>query len=553
LALDKLRKGQAGSIADLFVQLYYNEISPSIAKEVPSHFDEEDLEQQIIWAMKDALSKTSFEPNPLQKEAIIWALGRQIALLRGPPGTGKTRCASLLISTALKMNIKQSEEEEVQRSPRVLAVTHSNGAADVLLQALLEMGVPAVRGGRPASVAPSVQHRTIAALSEQVPEVVRLRQQAGDASVDSQTRKLSIFEAIKCMNEAQLTIAKTAPVVVASCIGAQQMMSYSGEDEESSPFDIVVLDEAAQTTEPALVCALAASKARQLILFGDTMQLPPTVTTQDVELRKTIGVSPMERLLNNGIDEFVLKEQYRMPQALLHHPNKYFYKGVVKVAASVDKTGVAAPRGFPWSSPNNDPLAFLEVGGNNEIQHNFGGRSNPAEVDIIINIIGKVITAGDISAEDIAVITPYNKQVQLIREGLSTARRDNASTISDVKVGTVDSYQGQETDLVIFSGVRSNQMKELGFLRDERRLNVAITRAKKGLIVVGDPLVLRTCKHWSALIDSCSDRGCVLTQKEYYNHIQPVVAEGTQEDERERRLSSLEFDNDDLLMGLFDD
>ena len=555
LALDKLRKGQAGIIADLFVQLYYNDISPSIATEVPSHFDEEDLEEEIVWAMKDALSKTSFEPNPSQKEAIIWALGRQIALLRGPPGTGKTRCASLLISTALKMDIKQSEgqeEEKVQRSPRVLAVTHSNGAADVLLQALLEMGVPAVRGGRPASVAPSVQHRTIAALSEQVPEVIRLRQQAGDASLDSQTRKLSIFEAIKCMNEAQLTIAKTAPVVVASCIGAQQMMSYSGEDEESSPFDIVVLDEAAQTTEPALVCALAASKARQVILFGDTMQLPPTVTTQDVELRKTIGVSPMERLLNNGIDEFVLKEQYRMPQALLHHPNKYFYKGVVKVAASADKTGVSPPRGFPWPSPN-DPLAFLEVGGNNEIQHNFGGRSNPAEVDIIINIIGKVITAGDISAEDIAVITPYNKQVQLIREGLNTARRDTASTISDVKVGTVDSYQGQETDLVIFSGVRSNQMKELGFLRDERRLNVAITRAKKGLIVVGDPLVLRTCKHWSALIDSCADRECVLTQKEYYNHIQPVVAEGTQEDERERRLSSLDFDNDDLLMGLFDD
>lgn len=552
LALDKLRKGQAGIIADLFVQLYYNDIAPAIAKEIPSHFDEEDLAEQIVWAMKDALSQTSFEPNESQKEAIIWALGRQIALLRGPPGTGKTRCASLLISTALNMNIK-SEDEDVQRSPRVLAVTHSNGAADVLLKALLEMNVPAVRGGRPASVAPSVQHRTIAALSEQVPEVVRLRQQAGGVSIDSQTRKLSIFEAIKCMNEAQLTIAKTAPVVVASCIGAQQMMSYSGEDEEDSPFDIVVLDEAAQTTEPALVCALAASKARQVILFGDTMQLPPTVTTQDVELRKTIGVSPMERLLNNGIDEFVLKEQYRMPQALLHHPNKYFYKGVVKVAASVDKTGVAPPKGFPWPSQNNDPLAFLEVGGNNEIQHNFGGRSNPAEVDIIINIIGKVITAGDISAKDIAVITPYNKQVQLIREGLSTASRDTASTISGVKVGTVDSYQGQETDLVIFSGVRSNQMKELGFLRDERRLNVAITRAKKGLIVVGDPLVLRTCKHWSALIDSCSDRGCVLTQKEYYNHIQPVVAEGTQEDERERRLSSLEFDSEDQLMGLFDD
>ena len=238
------------------------------------------------------------------------------------------------------MKLKQQQKEDsedndnivdVARSPRVLAVTHSNGAADVLLQVLLQMNVPAVRAGRPASVSPSVQHRTIAALSEKIPAVVELRRQAGDVSLDSETRQSAIYEAKKYMNDAQSVIARSAQVVVASCIGAQQLLTtVSGDKEDESVFDIVVLDEAAQTTEPALICALAASDACQLVLVGDTMQLPPTVTTQDVELRKTIGISPMERLLKNGIDEFVLKEQYRMPQALLHHPNTYFYGSVVK-------------------------------------------------------------------------------------------------------------------------------------------------------------------------------------------------------------------------------
>ena len=238
------------------------------------------------------------------------------------------------------MKLKQQQKEDsedndnivdVARSPRVLAVTHSNGAADVLLQVLLQMNVPAVRAGRPASVSPSVQHRTIAALSEKIPAVVELRRQAGDVSLDSETRQSAIYEAKKYMNDAQTVIARSAQVVVASCIGAQQLLTTVGGDkEDESVFDIVVLDEAAQTTEPALICALAASNACQLVLVGDTMQLPPTVTTQDVELRKTIGISPMERLLKNGIDEFVLKEQYRMPLALLHHPNTYFYGSVVK-------------------------------------------------------------------------------------------------------------------------------------------------------------------------------------------------------------------------------
>lgn len=597
MALDRLRKDEGGSAARLLMNLYYDDGSSSsssylgAATETPSHFarrrrrreDENDgLEGEIARAMTNAASGTSFKPNPSQREAIIWALQRNLALIRGPPGTGKTRCAALLIATAIRMelgeeadtegnNVLEGEEGDgviakTRASPRILAVTHSNGAADVLLQALLEMNVPAVRAGRPASVSPSVQHRSIAALAERMPHVVRLRQQAGNVTLDEQTRQSAVYDAKRCMNDAQSMIVESASVVVTSCIGAQQLLSSIEDDTKeddvatlkSSMFPIVVLDEAAQTTEPALISALVAARARQVIMVGDTRQLPPTVTSQDAELRKTLGVSPMERLLNNGIDEFVLTEQYRMPRSLLYHPNKYFYDSVVKCAT---KKHLPPPKGFPWPSPNEEPLAFLEVGnGCDEVAHNFGGgRSNPTEVKVIIDIISKVITAGEIHSKDIAIITPYSKQVQLFRTELSNAEssrsiKNGKCKISDVQVGTVDSFQGQETDLVIFSAVRSNLLKELGFLRDARRLNVAITRARRGLIVVGDPTVLGTCRHWAALLNSCTERNCVLTLAEYNAHTVEMITAVTDESPNENDMRSLllELDTDDKLCDLFD-
>ena len=443
----------------------------------------------------------------------------------------------------------ESERTTVQR-PRILAVTHSNGAADVLVQALLDMNVPAVRGGRPASVSPSIQHRTIAALAERLPEVVELRQKASDPNLDTLIRQAAIYDSKKCLNESQDMIARTAPVIVTSCIGAQQLLSSIAEDDKKngSMFPIVVLDEAGQTTEPALMCALTSAKAHQVILVGDTQQLPPTVTSEDIELRKTIGTSPMERLLKNGIDEFVLKEQYRMPESLLKHPNMYFYKGAVKCAENggADPT-LLPPKGFPW--PSDEPLAYLDVGNDSEIVHSYSGRSNPTEVEVIIDIAERVILAGEIEAKNIAIITPYNKQVQLFRTELSNASLAGVLNLAFIKVGTVDSFQGQETDLVLFSSVRSNLLRELGFLRDQRRLNVAITRARRGLIIVGDSKVLKTDRGWNALLESCSSRRCIMNYVEYKAKTNNGM--NTNGSNIDRRLRSLELNKDDKFFGLF--
>jgi len=542
-ALGRLRKGEAGEAAALMAKLFEDPANAEImSSQVASHYNSKDLDKKIMRAMEQAIVATSFEPNQSQKDAITWALQRQLALIRGPPGTGKTRVAALLVSTVLRlaMQPQPGNDDEMEKNhiekPRVLAVTHSNGAADVLLEALLQMNVPAVRSGRPASVSPNVQHRTIVAMSEKMPEVIRLRQQATDTSLDDQTRSSALFDAKRYVSDIQEIITKSAPVIVTSCIGAQKLLE---SDESGVTFPIVILDEAAQTTEPALICALSAAKARQVILVGDTRQLPPTVTTQNPELRNTIGISPMARLENIGVDKFTLQEQYRMPPALLEHPSKYFYEGQVKCAKEGGQIENTPPYGFPW--PSSQPLAFVQVGNDSEVAHNFGGKTNPAEVEVITKIISDLVKGGDIEAKNIAVISPYSKQVQLFRTELSASRATDG-----VKVGTVDSFQGQETDLVIFSAVRSNLTKELGFLRDSRRLNVAITRARRALIIVGDQSVLRTCRHWKALLESCTIRGCSMDAKDLSDEKFLILNEGEKPSASDPLL-----DESDEFYGLF--
>jgi superfamily I DNA and/or RNA helicase len=145
-----------------------------------------------------------------------------------------------------------------------------------------------------------------------------------------------------------------------------------------------------------------------------------------------------------------------------------------------------------------------------EVQHNFGGKSNPTEAELVARIVSDLIAAGDVDDRTVAVISPYSKQVQLIRTELG-----NIQNARNVRVGTVDSFQGQETDVVVFSAVRSNPMKEMGFLRDSRRLCVGITRARRGLILVGDRSVLNSCRHWAALLESCERRGCTMEARDF--------------------------------------
>ena len=250
------------------------------------------------------------------------------------------------ISPRLRGASNTDSNGELGPPSKVLAVAHSNGAADVLLEALLAVGVPAIRAGRPATVSPNARKRTVVAMTQTHPEVIALGKQARNASLPESIRSHAAAEAKRVADEVRYTIAQAAPVVVASCIGAHQLLKDGMGI--GLRFPLVVLDEASQTTEPALICALAAAKAEQIVMVGDTKQLPPTVASGTTDLRSTLGVSPMARLETGGVDERTLKTQYRMPPSLLEFPSKYFYGGEVKCAPGAkDRDGSELPIGFP--------------------------------------------------------------------------------------------------------------------------------------------------------------------------------------------------------------
>lgn len=325
-ALDLLCTGAAGEAAALLAS---DSASLAVAAALlPPRLTSEDLsdgpsartaihEDNVDLAIQDAInqakSSASFVPNDSQESAIGWALSRRLSLIRGPPGTGKTRTAALLISSALRLQGAQ-RGGGVAPAPRVLAVAHSNGAADVLLAALLRLGVRAVRAGRPASVSPSVRCRTVVALAEKHPEVVGLKMQARNASLPPRERSAASAQLRNVIDDVGAMILGRAEVVVSSCVGAHQLLATNVS------FPLVVLDEGSQATEPALVCALASARAEQLVLVGDTRQLPPTVASASTELRTSLGRSPMSRLERMGFEERTLQVQPTTPHTLALTP-----------------------------------------------------------------------------------------------------------------------------------------------------------------------------------------------------------------------------------------
>lgn len=483
--LDALRRvavGSAGPVARLLASSEDVEVEAR-----RPHFRQADVDE--------AVEATSTSENAAQREAAKRALARTVASCRGPPGTGKTVTAALVIASALRL-----------RDDRVLAVAHSNAAADVLLDALIARSVPAVRLGRPSVVSSRNRGRTLSALADSHPEIVSMRRQ-----------NATLAEVIEARQRVKEALVKTAPVVVSSCVGASALL-------ENSTFPLVVLDEASQTTEPALCVALAAARAERLVLVGDPEQLPPTIKSH--ALRSTLGRSPMTRLRDRGLDQFTLRLQYRMAPSLLQFPSAHFYEGAVECAPGLIERD--PPSGLNWPHINrqrNGALVFLDVA-DEEVQHDSSsGYSNPAQAELVLDLLDALRPN-----DDIAVIAPYSRQVDLLRSSLDSR---------DATVGTVDAFQGSESDIVIISTVRSNHYHELGFLVDPRRLNVAITRAKSALVVVvGNSNTLKASHHWAAFLASLDDRGFLIPADDIFFPAEDDVSREGRPHRRARRRRS---------------
>ena len=239
-----------------------------------------------------------------------------------------------------------------------------------------------------------------------------------------------------------------------------------------------------------------------MVMAGDQKQLPPTVLSR-AAAQNGLGVTLFERLLQSGLPHLLLNTQYRMTPSIAAFPSFQFYSGGIVSGVTSEERPV--PLGINWPCPQI-PIAFIPCDFPEERASSgqlFGDVSsfgtsfrNLGQADVAIRAARQLLD-GDPSLKSVAILTPYTGQATLLTARLQT-EMGWALDAGRVLVSSVDGYQGREADAVVFTTVRSNAERKQGFLADERRMNVAITRARRALIVIGEPTTLETSAHWRA-------------------------------------------------------
>ena len=504
------------------------------------------------WGGKDALARTLSSAlkrtdhaklNPSQAAAVKRAFGRTLSVWQGPPGTGKTRTLMSFIEGAVELARAQGVTGK-KTGPIVLACAASNVAVDNILDGLVRERdddvdgpirrtrgrgerLKVVRLGSPAKVQPWLESHTLGALAAQTPmgkKAASLREQArGDYSPRGAAARR---QAAGMERVAAEQVLRDVDVVCCTCVGA------GDELLEGFTFRVACVDEATQAPEPVALIPL--TKAVAGVLVGDQMQLPPTVTSRKAE-SCGLGVSLFERLERLGLTPDLLDRQYRMHPALAEWPSKAFYGGRV----SSNPTPVDRPPalGLPWPSKTTGqhgriPMAFVEIDGQEQRAPDGLSVLNEAEARAAVAVVETLLAAsprdtlvdGMLSVRspgDIGVIAPYAAQVRRLRE-LWSSSPAYASAPSDepgwgvdaearaereLEVHSVDGFQGREKEVIVLCTVRANSGGSLGFVADDRRLNVAVTRAKRGLVVLGNRATLSSDKTWREWIRWVDKRG----------------------------------------------
>jgi hypothetical protein len=295
--------------------------------------------------------------------------------------------------------------------------------------------------------------------------------------------------------------------VCATCAGA-------GSDIlERFSFQACLIDEATQATEPATVVPLTKG-CSQVVLIGDQKQLPPTIISREADAAG-LGTSLFERMLSRGIRTFMLKVQYRMHPAIAAYPSKAFYAGAL--LSGTPPSARRAPMGFDWPVPAV-PLAFVDVPDGYE-RSDGSSQTNPVEAQKIVNIVKKLAAGHDVIFGEIGVVTPYSAQVRAIKRLLNGNKPEirsrfdapaDPNTIQALEVCSVDGFQGREKEVIVFCCTRANPNGNVGFLADPRRVNVMLTRARRGLIIIGNLGTLRRDPEvWGPWLQWAGDNGLI--------------------------------------------
>ena len=372
----------------------------------------------------------------------------------------------------------------------VLVCAPSNTAVDQLCEKVDKTGLKVVRvcaKSREALDSPVSHlalHNQIKRLegNSEFQKLQLLKEEAGELSSSDEKRYRILRK--QCEKE----LLDVADVICCTCIGA-------GDPKLSRMrFSSILIDESMQATEPECMVP-AVLGAKQLILVGDHCQLGPVVMCKKAA---TGGLSQslFERLVVLGIRPFRLEVQYRMHPALSKFPSNFFYEGALQNGVSAEDRKL--PLDFPWPQPDK-PMMFHVASGQEEIAGSGTSFLNRTEAANVEKIVTKFLKAG-VKPEQIGVVTPYEGQRSYLVQYLQYSGQLHAKIYQDIEIASVDAFQGRQKDIIIISCVRSNEHQGIGFLADPRRLNVALTRGKYAVIVVGNPKVLTRHPLWNHLL-----------------------------------------------------
>ncbi len=451
----------------------------------------------------ESLSFFNARLNPSQKQAVRMALeSPDICLIQGPPGTGKT--------TVLIEIIRQ----EIAHGKFVFATAPSNAACDHILACLVKAGVPALRLGHPARIMKHLRAHTLdykvayhpyaKIADEREAELERLRmkrERHRDRRALSWEEQRELREQIRNLEQEIRTldrdilaqVLREAPVMVGTHASSRDFVL------QDRRFDVLVMDEAAQATEPSSWIPIL--KAEKIVLAGDHFQLPPTVKSAEAE-KKGLGVTLFAWLYSLVKNRFkmMLDIQYRMHEKIMNFSSSEFYGGKLIADESVREHTLSDLGHVQRTPETGEPLVFLDTAGRGFEEHQQPGgesRYNPEEADLVMEELRKLLEAG-VKPEEIAIISPYSAQTRLLMMKINDPR---------IEVDSVDSFQGREKEAVILSLVRSNVEGELGFLTDTRRMNVAMTRARRKLIVIGDSGTLSCLPFYQSFLQYAESIG----------------------------------------------
>lgn len=443
--------------------------------------------------------------NPPQEEAVRFAMASEdLAVIHGPPGTGKTTTVAEVIYQAVRDGAK------------VLACAASNTAVDNLLERLVGLMPSVIRVGHPARVFEALRGHTLDELVEADEGTALVRDMYREAeslmrSAQRQTRSRQAHrrrgdlfaEAKSLKQQARMLERHLVQQVLSSADVVCTTLTIDEELLGDRHFDLVVIDEACQCTEPAIWQAVL--RANRVVLAGDHCQLPPTVLSKEAA-REGFAISPMERLIGQ-LGEPIYKRlavQYRMNETLMRFPSDQFYDGGLIADASVRTHRLGDLPDVTVDYQAEPIMEFWDTAGaewEEELEPEGESKRNPREAKWVVDQV-RLFTEAGVEPEDIAVIAPYAAQVRLLRNRLQ---------IAGLQVDTVDGFQGREKEVVLITFVRSNRIGEIGFLADTRRTNVALTRAKRTLRAIGDSSTLGGDPFYADLVTHFQEAGAYRT------------------------------------------